>query len=376
MKLTTFMFSLLLAVGWTNVAQAQRICEAPTKEIAKRLISQATNPASKQDLSKVSQTSLLSESKPESLFKFVPTERMDEATLARKFQAPNRAPRRAQYDITADKTMTRAEYEAITYDWVDANGNHHPNTKLTEPASNPYQIAYLLGSTYMNKEIPGIKYSAFHGQDHPYPNIEFGWDIPGNARWSNIPSNSESPILYDDIIITIPSYNLDFNSILVQSNGATVTGGSWTATANGASWPNGWQGPAITAENNGYRTSSNGGTITIPHSIIDGKENVTVVMSCRKYRNTTTTQNVTISNGNPQTLQYTTTTYTSRTSSITPSNRGGGLTIGVKGLALLSSITVYNQNNTVLTSWTRTGTTSTYTSGGQTYYYYTIPGWN
>lgn len=374
MKLTTFMFSLLLAVGWTNVAQAQRICEAPTKEIAKRLISQATNPASKQDLSKVSQTSLLSESKPESLFKFVPTERMDEATLARKFQAPNRAPRRAQYDITADKTMTRAEYEAITYDWVDANGNHHPNTKLTEPASNPYQIAYLLGSTYMNQKIPGIKYSAFYGMDHPYPNIEFGWDIPGNARWSNIPSGSETPNLYDDIVITIPSYSLDFNSILVQSNGTTVDGGSWTATANGATWPSGWNGPTITAENNGYCTSSSsGGYIVIPHRIIDGKNNVTVVMSARKYGSNSSNQTVTISNG--QSLSYTTTTYTAKTSSITPSNRGGGLTIGVKGVALLRSITVYNQNNTVLTSWTYNGTTDYYTSSGNNIYYYTLPGW-
>ena len=339
------MFSLLLAVGWTGNVSAQ----------------------------------LKADSKLQSLTKFAPTERINDAGLASKFKAPNRAPRRAQYDITADKTMTRAEYEAITYNWVDANGLPHPNTKLTEPASDPYQIAYLLGSTYMNKDIPGIKYSAFYDQDHPYPNIEFGWDIPGNARWNGIPIGP-TQIKYDDITITIPSNNIDFNSILVQSNGTTVAGGSWTATANGANWPSGWEGPAMTAENNGYRPQS-AGTLTIPHSIIDGKENVTVVISARKRRNTSATQNVTISNGNPQTLQYTTTTYTSRTSSITSSNKSGGVTIGAYGLAMFSSITVYDQNNTVLTSWSantaiNNGDYDYYTQDGSNYYYFTLPDWN
>ena len=161
-KLTTLLFGLLLAVGWTNVAQAQ----------------------------------LKAESQLESLIKFGPSERFDDEVLARKFKAPNRAPKRAQYNITADKTMTRAEYEAITaitYDWVDANGNTHPGTKITEPASNPYQIAYLLGTTYMNKNIPGIKYSAFYAQDHPYPNIEFGWDIPNNSRWPGNSGGGDTP---------------------------------------------------------------------------------------------------------------------------------------------------------------------------------------
>ena len=45
------------------------------------------------------------------------------------------------------------------------------------------QMAYLLGSTYMNPEIPGIKYSEAHGENVPYFNIYFGWDIPNNPRW-------------------------------------------------------------------------------------------------------------------------------------------------------------------------------------------------
>ena len=350
-KLTTLLFGLLLAVGWTNVAQAQ----------------------------------LKAESQLESLIKFGPSERFDDEVLARKFKAPNRAPMRAQYNITADKTMTRAEYEAITYDWVDANGNTHPGTKITEPASNPYQIAYLLGTTYMNKNIPGIKYSAFYAQDHPYPNIEFGWDIPNNYRWQN---HSGEAITYNDITISIASYSLVFNSIQVQSNGTTVPGGSWTYASNGATMPTGWStSDALLDESDfgGCSTQQNGGTITIPHSLIDGKENITVVMSARKYSDGSTSTNctVTISGATPESNTYTSTAYTEKTWSINPTSSGSttsgtyypnGLTIGTTGVINLNSIYVYNQNGSLITSWTRNSST-TYSSslGG---YYYTLSGWN
>ena len=362
MKLTTLLFGLLLAVGWTNVAQAQ----------------------------------LKAESQLESLIKFGPSERMDDEVLARKFKAPNRAPMRAQYNITADKTMTRAEYEAITYNWVDANGYTHPGTKITEPASNPYQIAYLLGTTYMNKEIPGIKYSAFTGEDHPYPNIEFGWDIPNNSRWPGNSGGGDTPTTsYNDITISIASYSLVFNSIQVQSNGTTVPGGSWTYASNGATLPTGWStSDALLDESDygGCSTQQYGGTITIPHSLIDGKENITVVMSARKYSDGSTTTNctVTISGATPESNTYTSTDYTEKTWNINPTSNSGsssgnyypnGLTIGTYGPVLISSITVYDQNNNTLTSWNATtavnnGQYDDYTSGGNTYSYFTIPGWN
>ncbi len=353
-KLSILAFGLLLAVGWTNVAQAQLKAEL--------------------DL--------------ESLIKSSPKEGINAVGLnaGHQMKAPNRAPSRAT--ITADKTMTRAEYEAITYDWVDANNVLHPGVKITEPASNPYQIAYLLGTTYMNKNIPGIKYSAFYGQDHPYPNIEFGWDIPFNDRWPSDGGSGVIPTTYNDITISIPSYWLDFDYIYVQSNGTTVAGGSWTAASNGTSLPSGWGGTAeLTAENNGCCTQQYGGTIIIPHSIIDGKENVTVVMSARMYSNSASTTNctVTISGATPETNTYTTTSYTPKTWSINPTAGSSvasgtyypdGLTIAAAGPILLRSITVYNQNNSTLYSWNYN---SSYTSGttafGSTSNYYTFTNW-
>ena len=206
---------------------------------------------------------------------------------------------------------------------MDANNNVHSGTPLTEPASNPYQIAYLLGTTYMNKNIPGIKYSAFYAQDHPYPNIEFGWDIPNNSRWPGNSSGTPTTITYNDITISIASYSLVFNSIQVQSNGTTVPGGSWTYASNGATMPTGWStSDALLDESDfgGCSTQQYGGTITIPHSLIDGKENITVVMSARKYSDGSTTTNctVTISGATPESNTYTSTSYATKTWAINP----------------------------------------------------------
>ena len=363
-KLLTLAFGLLLAVGWTNVAQAQ----------------------------------LKAGSALESLIKFGPKDRIEDAVLnASQFKAPNRAPNRA--DITANATMTRAEYEEITYDWVDANNVLHRNVKLTEPASDPYQIAYLLGTTYMNKNIPGLKYSAVFAQDNPYPNIDFGWDIPNNSRWPGNSGGDDTPVptTYNDITISIPSYWLDFNYILVQSNGTTVAGGSWTYANNGTSLPSGWGGTAtLSEENNGCCVQQYGGTIIIPHSIIDGKENVTVVISGRKYSDTggsTANCTVTISGATPESNTYTTTSYAEKTWNINPTSGGSsasgtyyphGLTIAAayNSAVAFKSITVYAGNsNTVLASWNPNTAINNQeyngftTESGTTQYYFTIPDW-
>ena len=141
-------------------------------------------------------------------------------------------------------------------------------------------------------------------------------NISGGSSSSNIP---QAPT-YNNITITIPNYYIDFNSIQVKSNGTTVRGGSWTATTNGATWPSGWSGPTISAENDGYCTSSSsGGIITIPHSIIDGKENVTVEITARKYSSSSSNTYITISGATPATNTYTTIDYEPKTWSINPS---------------------------------------------------------
>ena len=98
MKLTTLLFGLLLAVGWTNVAQAQLLDESlTTKHIHYGMLPTMSNMSSsveKQELKNESQTPYLSEN---AILKDVPS-------YNGVLKAPNRAPKRAQNTITADAT--------------------------------------------------------------------------------------------------------------------------------------------------------------------------------------------------------------------------------------------------------------------------------
>ena len=149
-----------------------------------------------------------------------------------------------------------------------------------------------------------------------YSSEGYTWSL-SQLMSGNVSSQTETTTGYNDITITIPNYYIDFNSILVQSNGTTVAGGSWTYANNGTSLPSGWGGTAqLTAENNGCCVQSGGGTIIIPHSIIDGKENVTVVISARMYSTYSSNTYISIAGATPTQQTYTTTSYASKTWSI------------------------------------------------------------
>lgn len=380
-KISILMFSLLLAVGWTGNASAQLKAEYSAKEYVKShksLASKESKPVAKQEL----QAPLpFMNMGTRSDFRFQPkSESLDVS------RAPmRRAPRRAENTITADVTMTRAEYEAFTYDWVDGNGTPHNGVKITEPATNPYQIAYLLGSTYMNNEIPGLKYSAVFDMDNPYPNIEFGWDIPNNARWSGLP-------------------------IGPAASSTTTNTWSWAGATNGTTLPTGW----TISTNNGLYDNEDGTwylggqtstrSITIPASVLTGYTINSVVISAKiddGYYNKTISVN-----GESKTLTNTLASYTwtnvdasngiviqptdgyvgfasiTITGTSTTGATGGGVTIAAPNGIIFKSITVYNQNNSVLTSWNPTTAinNSEYNSyvidDENTQYYFTIPGWS
>ena len=127
-KLTILAFSLLLAVGWTSDASAQRLPERKLQN-----------------------------------FKF---EAPRPATAAGQ---PSRAQSRAT--VTANVVHDRAFYEGFTYTWSGGT------SKITDVADKPDQMANLIKYIYTEPGIPGILYSAAHGEDHPYPNIEFGYNI-------------------------------------------------------------------------------------------------------------------------------------------------------------------------------------------------------
>lgn len=79
--------------------------------------------------------------------------------------------------------LTEAEYEQFTYDWTDANGVVHPDTKLTEKAESTEQIMALIKEVYSNPNIPGSWYGEPARRDHEIPygnNKSFGWNVTGN----------------------------------------------------------------------------------------------------------------------------------------------------------------------------------------------------
>lgn len=295
-KISILMFSLLLAVGWTGNASAQLKADPG---MAKRLTAAAVMNAPL-DLTKKQATSTPQTGMSSSLKKFPGISQKGQSLKDvpmgyannSKRQAANRAPRRA--DATASATHVYSWYDAITYDWVDANGAPHPGAKITAPATDPYQIAYLLGTTYMNPVIPGLKYSEVTRTDNIYPNIEFGWDIPLNARWN---PNAGAGTNYSNLRIFLPSYNMTLRSITVYNQNNTVLT-SWNANT---AWNNGEYGTYTSNNQNYYAYTLPGwsysyyltmygssgdrygyipgeGTISIPASYLNGNSSIRVVI--------------------------------------------------------------------------------------------------
>ena len=75
----------------------------------------------------------------------------------------------------------KAYYDAITYQWNDANGVSHTNP-ITDVATDPYQIVALLKKIYCDPNIPGPRYSAYDKNGNRerevyYGAIGGGWGI-------------------------------------------------------------------------------------------------------------------------------------------------------------------------------------------------------
>ena len=112
-KLTTLLFGLLLAVGWTSNASAQ--------------------------------------------------------SLTKVYKGAN-APLRADRAYTDMVTLTADEAAALEYTWTDSEGSH--TSKATDVATKPEQIYELLRFVYMNPAFPGPSYSACRFRNQALNNRE------------------------------------------------------------------------------------------------------------------------------------------------------------------------------------------------------------
>ena len=93
----------------------------------------------------------------------------------------------------------KAYYDAITYTWQDAN-SHTVTSKLTDKATDPYQIIALLETVYGDARVPGPYYSAY-------------------GQWTNNGSWIRPNYSLDNTVRTDP---VDYSSI--TTNGWNVTG--------------------------------------------------------------------------------------------------------------------------------------------------------
>lgn len=230
-KLLTLLFSLLLAVGWTIDTQAQL---RPEYEVAEAMNEMADG----QEMGKLS---MKGQSSP-------------------KMRAPLRA---GTYTSTAPAVHVRSWYENISYTWYDANNEAHP-AKLTDVVDDSYQMYYLLRTTYMNHEIPGILHTDAWNEDHRYPGIGHGYDIWGTR--------------YNDIRIKIDGPGAWIRRIDIFDAATETAFASWTGSS--ATLPTGWtSSPALSRTSSGstyWYYLDGGGIITIPHSVVDGRDSIFV----------------------------------------------------------------------------------------------------
>ncbi|MBQ9555512.1 MAG: hypothetical protein IJV05_04745 [Muribaculaceae bacterium] len=299
-KLTTLMFGLLLAVGWTSSASAQALGPSAAER-----------------------------------FKFKPTVEQKDYTVAKEasVKAPDQlkakampmitgtianAPRRAADDKM--KCITGEDAAKLTYTWTDAQGTVHENTPATEEATEPEQMYELLRFVYSNPAFPGPYYSAYKAdgttREDPvyYGGIAGGWNIGTNYSalgdiTINIAHNYSGyftrtyyevliksiKVMSDNTVIT--EYDID------EANGTNTT--DWTVNGSiGYSADN--EFAFVTVDTQGNVTGiASGGSFTIPASLLTGYGNVQVVIEARSAENYYAG---TISvNGSSQTISYGTT---------------------------------------------------------------------
>ena len=237
-KLTFLMFCLLLAVGWTNDAQAQRLPGA--KPLSTTF-----------DFSAPSRLVTNNHQAVGTAIEEVP-----EGMSVNRLNAPRRS---NNYTVTADVTHTKAWYDQYYYTYYE--GTTQKSAYFTDPATEPYQMMALLKLIYTEKIFPGIKYSEAKQKDVEYQSILHGWDIIGTN--------------YEPLTIKTKNYDTYIRYIAVRDTADNVIV-SWTPSSNGTSvnsLPTGWSCNATIKayEYSGYYcaymgNASSGGTITIDPS--------------------------------------------------------------------------------------------------------------
>ncbi|MBQ9576068.1 MAG: hypothetical protein IJV11_04240 [Muribaculaceae bacterium] len=261
-KLSTFMFGLLLAVGWTSIASAQAL---PNGGYADRLgLTEVTAPQGTSDVVKKAQKKTSQQS-------------MSTNTGAStRMNAPKRA------DANPEMvSLTRAQAEALTYKWRDAQGVEHESNAAQE-ATDPYQMYELLRFVYGNPAFPGPRYTAWSNNDTRerevyYGPMQGGWDL---VAASSATTSNDISIVTSDTYAFIDSIYVKAGDQLLTSYGGVT--GDWNSSTYAAIFPTGWSAnPTATyyvynGEAYAFFYMNGGGTITIPESLLQGNTSIQV----------------------------------------------------------------------------------------------------
>jgi hypothetical protein len=418
------MFGLLLAMGWTNDAQAQSLpAEAPVKQFMKA----AVKP----------QPIMLESAK--SIGSGVRTH-SHSTVMPQRLGTQANAPQRAGQELDM-KSISKADADAITYTWTDAEGSH--TSKATDVATKPEQMYALLREVYTNKNFPGPYYSAYTMNDERerkvyYGAVEGGWNITGAELSGGITNSVTIPTTSSKTVAEgtstasgytyLPIYgmNYDYNQknqliytasqlglqagtkitsiTFYPRNGITFSGGnvklslgntttstfsstslitasdltqvaetgSITANSSLTEWTITFDQPfTYTGNNLLVQLETTAGTWGRNSSFYGVQLGTNVYQSIYSYG----TNNPSRSRFLPQaTFGYT----TERVIQYDPTYQVGEINITASGYNVLyRSITVYDENNNVLTSWDANGSYTSVVYEGTTYEIFDLPfGWD
>ena len=159
-KITILMFSLLLAVGWTNDASAQKLNQGKpwyqSPFFQKMTKPTTVNPKA-------------------AAVEFSSNAAIAEGTNGKM----SKAPMRANYTQTAPVTHIKSWYDGKHYTWYDGSNNAQ-TASYTDPVTDTCQMFWFIRSLYTDQTMPGIKYTEAQNYDLAYEGCDFGYWISGD----------------------------------------------------------------------------------------------------------------------------------------------------------------------------------------------------
>ena len=216
-KLTILAFGLLLAVGWTNDASAQKLPQGkPWYQSA--------------FFQKMTQPTMMDDSKG---FLYEESSNNQAAVAEGTNGKMSKAPMRANYTQTAPATHVKSWYDGKHYTWYDVNGVQQPTASYTDVVTDSCQMFWFIRSLYDDPELPGIKYSEARNCDLAYDGADYGYWLSGDVT--------------QDIVISITSYCHITYVAVYDWYGNLVT----EYDADNSTLPSGWSMP-----NSSYMTRS------------------------------------------------------------------------------------------------------------------------